>query len=462
MKRCNTYAKLVVALVLLATSVPTGASPPPNLTLKPTQWALIVGVGQYEHKEIDPVNFAVEDANSVGYTLINECGFPAANVIQLTSDVPHGDRRPTNVEVLRQIAILSRKVKPNDTFVFYFAGHGFIREDGQHFLSTVNADPSTKATLQLSSLPVDVLAQEMKKIQAGRTIFIADACRNEPDGGRGAEANKLTPSFARSLRVIAENSSVESSAVLLACSEGERAWEFPKAEHGVFTYFLLEGLKGKAKDKDGLVSLPQLAEFVKEGVRQWSVESGRAQTPDLRLSGEAFRFGKAPGAMPAAPAAEKAEPFAPSNPQQSFQVSLDVDRPDRRYELGENLEIRFQVKQECFVTIFDRDPAGRYVRLFPNEAAKDNRCTPGKTYTIGAPNDDFELPIQEPVGTETIVLIATLDDRPVLDPGQLLAGEGPVREVKEEGAKGVGVRLKKKNPALWATTSVAIETVRKR
>ena len=38
--------------------------------------------------------------------------------------------------------------------------------------------------------------------------------------------------------------------------------------HGVFTYYLLEGMRGKAANADGIVTLGQLFEYVRDNVKQ--------------------------------------------------------------------------------------------------------------------------------------------------------------------------------------------------
>lgn len=60
-------------------------------------------------------------------------------------------------------------------------------------------------------------------------------------------------------------------ALLTSAEANEVALEDEKwgGGHGVFTYYLLEGMRGKAESsKDGIVSVGELFEYVRESVRK--------------------------------------------------------------------------------------------------------------------------------------------------------------------------------------------------
>ena len=85
-----------------------------------------------------------------------------------------------------------------------------------------------------------------------------DACRNDPSSGRGR-------GIGTDLKV---GDLPKNTAVLLSCSEGQRAFE-DKAwggGHGAFFYEVLEGLKGKAVDGQGEVSVERLSEYLRKSV----------------------------------------------------------------------------------------------------------------------------------------------------------------------------------------------------
>ena len=56
-------------------------------------------------------------------------------------------------------------------------------------------------------------------------------------------------------------------AALFSCSPGEKAFEHERLKHGVFYYYVIQGLKNEADlDKDGTVSVEELALFAKRRV----------------------------------------------------------------------------------------------------------------------------------------------------------------------------------------------------
>jgi len=76
------------------------------------------------------------------------------------------------------------------------------------------------------------------------------------------------------------------TAVLFSCKSGERAFEsakLGKKGHGIFFHYVLEGLRGKAKNEHGEVTWARLAEFVTEKVSEevpTLIGEGAKQTPE--------------------------------------------------------------------------------------------------------------------------------------------------------------------------------------
>lgn len=74
-------------------------------------------------------------------------------------------------------------------------------------------------------------------------------------------------------------------AVLGATSAGLPAWEGGNEKHGVFTHFLLEGLKGDAQNGDHLVTVYSLYTYVVERVSKWAGDHGKTQVPTISIAG---------------------------------------------------------------------------------------------------------------------------------------------------------------------------------
>ena len=217
-------------------------------------WALLVGIQHYDSDQISPLRFAIQDIQALAETLSDPqlVAFPAQQVITMPSS-DSGPLRPSHDNVLEQLERLREKVQPQDTFIFYFAGHG-IRQGKDDFLLSVNANLRSLRSVQRTAIPLTEVRDICQEIPARRKLIILDACRNDPQMGRGLGDNLLQADFARNIRLQPTSAAVtapEVAATLWACSVGERAYEWPEKQHGVFSHYLLQGLKGEAVDHHG-------------------------------------------------------------------------------------------------------------------------------------------------------------------------------------------------------------------
>jgi len=258
------------------------------IPLRAEKYALLVGINDYPD-EISSLKYCVADVEAFSQALVEVAGFGEKNVYLMTSRMS-GRKEPTNINVIRDLDLLSKRVKPEDTFLFYFAGHGITKGE-KSFLLATNSDTTTPNTLELSAIPLEKVKQILSGVQAHQLLTVIDACRNDPDSGRGEEDNLLTNEFSRGFKIqrSRDNSGRPSvSATLYACNIGERAYEWADKGHGVFSYYLLEGLKGKAANSRGEVVVTDLAEYTQREVMRWAEDfRSKKQTPWLDQSGGA-------------------------------------------------------------------------------------------------------------------------------------------------------------------------------
>ena len=273
----------VLVLCVLANSHNTPAN-------RGKKWALLIGIDTYDSKKISPLRYCVADVNAFKAALTEPAigGFDPSHVFLMT-DKNAGESRPTDTNVLFRLEQLAELVRPEDTFVFYFSGHGMTRE-GNSLLLSVNADARSLSTLAKSAIPLADVRRFLSSIKAHQTLFILDACWNEPVSGKGDKDNLLTEAFARGIKFRREPSSTTGlppvTATLYACSVGERAYEWEEKGHSVFSYHLLEGLKGKAADLNGEVTINSLTTYTQEHVNQWTrLNEGKRQNPWLVREG---------------------------------------------------------------------------------------------------------------------------------------------------------------------------------
>lgn len=243
------------------------------------QWALLIGVNDYPG-EIQDLRFARDDARALKDLLLSAAGFKAERVRLLTDDSV-GAERATKQNILAALTGLATSVQPNDQIIVFLAGHGVVRGIGaeaKSYFLPVDVNAQDGATLEQTGLDMEELGRRLSALPAAQFTIFVDACREDPFPGRGLKGNTMTDVMARGLRIVKRttgpvtNARVEvpTSVIFYACRIGERAYENPQLQHGVFTYYILRGLKELAARPDGRVEAGLLAGYLRDNVRKWA------------------------------------------------------------------------------------------------------------------------------------------------------------------------------------------------
>ena len=153
------------------------------------------------------------------------------------------------------------------------------------FLIPYDADADD---LRASGLSMEALQDYFGYITSRQLIFFLDCCYS---GGAGGGRSFDVPGIKTRATLNAdflESLSNDARFIVTACGMNEVSLETTEIGHGLFTYFLVEGLKGKADaDGDGLVTMDELYSFVCDNVERESKKLGGRMRP--------MRAGKASG-----------------------------------------------------------------------------------------------------------------------------------------------------------------------
>jgi hypothetical protein len=274
-------------------AVVAAVPPPPPPVALPNRWAVIIGVGDYASPGVARLKYTVNDAEALYDVLTGPAGFKKEHVLRLTDK---SDKKPT----LRNIkwalgTFLARSAKKDDTVFIFFAGHGApevdprgVERDGlAKYLVPADADPDD---LYATALPMDELHAIFGRMEAERVVAFLDACYSGAAGGRtfaakSTRAGNLDDQFLERL------TRAKGRAIITASRPTEVSLELDELRHGVFTYYLVEGLKGAADlNHDGIVTLQELYEYVEQRVAQKSRAAGGNQHPIMK--------GELEGALP--------------------------------------------------------------------------------------------------------------------------------------------------------------------
>src|SRR5262245_60595557 len=208
-----------------------------------------------------------------------------------------GEARATKQNVFDAIdQYLAPRVQPGHEIIIFLAGHGIVDGVGaqakSYFLS-VDTDIQSKETVARTAIDMEELISKLSALKASQFTLFYDACREDPSPGRGFKGNPLTDVTARILtltptRIQQPRPEPATSVVFYACQIGERAFESQQLQHGVFTYYILRGLRDLADRPDGRVEASRLAGYLTENVRKWSQEAknpfGQNQNPTMVAS----------------------------------------------------------------------------------------------------------------------------------------------------------------------------------
>ncbi len=164
-------------------------------------------------------------------------------------------------------------MKPNDYFLFYISSHGEVEKE-KFYLLTSNV--LFLDEIQNSAISDDNLIELIGNIPTKNKIVFFDTCYAGDVGAKMASAlakKTIVSNRGLSAKDAIDLLKMESGASIFSASSSiQQAIEGYKG-HGLYTYFLVNGLKGKAdSDKDGFVDLSELNRYIKINVYKTSKE----------------------------------------------------------------------------------------------------------------------------------------------------------------------------------------------
>lgn len=245
----------------------------PSLPVNPIQnrWALLVGVDRYGDPSFSRLNFCVKDVLALN-TILEQLGYTIACLHDELE--PRDPRFPTFSNIEAELTRMCQTVGTDDLLWVHFACHGTLIEKQPVLIG----ENTRHATLDSTALPLAKIEALMRGSKAKRLVLTLDACHTGVEMGRDLS----DPAFIQNAFELAEG-----FALIAASTAQQVAQEWREAKHGVFTYYLLEGLTGKADySSKGFVSVQDLQTYVVNNLRQWNVRhGGRIQEPTFRADG---------------------------------------------------------------------------------------------------------------------------------------------------------------------------------
>lgn len=262
----------------------TTPPPPVEAKLPPLRYdayAVIIGIDYRSRDDISHLKYSSEDAKKI-YDIFTDPkygGIPKENATLLLNE------KATRVNMLSAL----RSIKNIDGYIYvYYSGHGApkMKEDKAVDAYLVPYDVSIKdpEIMEDTSITISYLQDIIKKSKSKGVMVAIDACFS--GGGEKSITVKggkpLVGMFAPGLIEQADPEKV----IITSSAMEEQSWEDDtEIKGGIFSNYLIEGLKGKA-GKKAWVTVGELTDYIKDNVIRTARKlKGVAQNPQVSGKG---------------------------------------------------------------------------------------------------------------------------------------------------------------------------------
>jgi len=124
--------------------------------------ALLIGVDNYQDKNIKSLDNPIKDALALEKILKNDYGFETVVL-----------KDPSRAEIIKSFDMIRKELSVNDSLIIFYAGHGYWDEEEKlGYWLPANAEKSNTAEW----LPNSSIKDQLSRIQTKHTLLIADAC----------------------------------------------------------------------------------------------------------------------------------------------------------------------------------------------------------------------------------------------------------------------------------------------
>jgi len=233
-------------------------------------YAIVIGIESYRQK-LPAADFAVQDAKLVTEYLTKVMGYPEENIVTVLND--HATKGDFEKYFEKW---LPNNVEKDSTVFVYYSGHGAPNpKSGSAYLVPYDGDPSF---IDETGYSLKRMYAALGKLPAKEVIVALDSCFS------GAGGRSVLAKGARPLVMNLNTAPPAKNMTVLAASSGEQiSSTYDEKGHGLFTYFMLKGIRNEDVVKqDGSLDIPALFDYVKPQVQSIARKKyNNEQTPQL-------------------------------------------------------------------------------------------------------------------------------------------------------------------------------------
>ena len=233
--------------------------------------AIIIGIEKYEYlKNLDAV-FANRDANAFREYAVRALGVEPSNINLLV------DKDANRPKILRALKLWLPKVGGENRDIYlFFAGHGLASDDGKNlYILPQDGDASL---LEDTAITRSEIVKLLQKTNPKSVTMFFDTCYS----GQTRNEETLVASL-RPVRIVADEQDMPNNfTVFTASANDQTSGSINEAKHGMFSYYLMKGLEGKAdENKDKKITNGELIAYLKTNVSKEAFTQNREQDPML-------------------------------------------------------------------------------------------------------------------------------------------------------------------------------------
>lgn len=216
---------------------------------KPALHVFAVGISDYDQPDLK-LQHAAKDAEDFVNTVktCNLSQYQSLKTAELIQNKGASDK-----SIKKGLSTLVNSASQGDVILLFFSGHG-AKEGAETYFLSCNAESND---LFASAVDFDIIRSALKRLKDKkcRIIIFMDACHSGSMYG---------------IRSSAETFSMSEPDIIgfYSSTEAQKSNESEQWENGIFTKALLEGIKGKAVDEEGNITLDALELYIRNQVRQ--------------------------------------------------------------------------------------------------------------------------------------------------------------------------------------------------
>lgn len=243
----------------------------PWVPADPRKWALVIGIENYS--QLPAVDFALSDARKAANHFINLLGVPEGQVVLLENE------RATRSAVTSRLKDYFPGNLGKDSVLYvYFAGHGMPDVvTGEPYLMFFDSEATN---VSRTGYAMKELLADLGDMNIDQSFLFTDACFS----GMAARGEEMLVKGARPALMSLEEVRVATGRVVaVGASTGPQlSHAYREKRQGLFTYYLLEGLRGPADgNKDRTIALGELYAYLRENVERVSRRTTMEQVPSI-------------------------------------------------------------------------------------------------------------------------------------------------------------------------------------